>query len=305
LTILQIVGSLIVAAGIPRMFEGDLSLIVVGYVVMRVTLVVQWLRAARYDPGRAITCRRYAVGIIFAQLCWVGLLFLPTSWQVWAFLLCVLIELAVPVFAESAGHTPWHPHHIAERYGLFFIIVLGEVILSTLTSIQQAFAASADSAEHSTPWAVLIVAVAGVGIVFSLWWLYFSRSSAPMLEREHDSAIKPFVWGFGHYLIFAGAAAVGAGLSARVDFWGHTEHVPALGSAALINGSVALVLAMIWFLHLRHHDQSWRTIVPFGGAIVALMATIVTPYPELFAAGICIVLLIIEIRLAGLVTTEE
>ena len=39
-------------------------------------------------------------------------------------------ELAVPVLAERAGPmTSWHPEHIAERYGLFTLIVLGEAIL--------------------------------------------------------------------------------------------------------------------------------------------------------------------------------
>ena len=39
-------------------------------------------------------------------------------------------ELAVPLWAERAARTPWHPHHIAERYGLFTLIVLGESILA-------------------------------------------------------------------------------------------------------------------------------------------------------------------------------
>ena len=36
----------------------------------------------------------------------------------------------MPVWAERAGPTTWHPHHIAERYGLFTLIVLGESILA-------------------------------------------------------------------------------------------------------------------------------------------------------------------------------
>lgn len=300
LTILQIVGSLIIAAGIPAVFEEDFTVVVIGYLVMRVALVIQWSRAARHDPRNAVTCRRYAIGIVVAQLCWLTILVMPLRWIPIAFLLFVVLELAVPIFAERAGRTQWHPHHIAERYALFFIIVLGEVILSTLASIQQAFAAAAGTEELTTPWSVLIVAVSGVGIVFSLWWLYFSRSAGPILERAHDSPVTPFVWGFGHYFLFAGTAAIGAALGARVDHWGHTENVPVIASAAMINGAVALVLTMIWFLHLRHHQQSWRTAIPFGLAIIALLAAIFTPYPELFAAGICILLLIVEVRFAGL-----
>lgn len=54
------------------------------------------------------------------------------------FFLLVCCELLVPAWAERAGITPWHPHHIVERYSLFFIIVLGEVILSSTVAIQTA-----------------------------------------------------------------------------------------------------------------------------------------------------------------------
>jgi low temperature requirement protein LtrA len=303
LTILQIIGSLVIAAGVPRLFEADLTLGVTGYIIMRIALVVQWLRAARHDRRHQITCRRYAVGIIVVQVFWVTSLFMPPAVVPWAFVIFALLDLSVPVFAERAGQTPWHPHHIAERYGLFFIIVLGEVILSTLTSIQQAFVVE-ESADHKAPWAVLMVAGAGIGIVFSIWWLYFSRSAARVLGRTRDTS-NPYLWGYGHYLIFGATAAIGAGLGARVDFWSHQGHVPELASAALVTVSVAVLLAMLWLLHIRHHDASWRTSVPFGAAIIALLVATFVPYPELIAAAICIILLVVEIKVARLVSAEE
>ena len=33
------------------------------------------------------------------------------------------------------GGTPWHPHHVAERYGLLVIICLGEAILGTVAAL--------------------------------------------------------------------------------------------------------------------------------------------------------------------------
>ena len=51
-------------------------------------------------------------------------------------LVLIAFELAGPLFAElKYGRTPWHPHHIAERYGLLVIITLGEVILGTILAI--------------------------------------------------------------------------------------------------------------------------------------------------------------------------
>ncbi|MGI8457008.1 MAG: low temperature requirement protein A [Propionibacteriaceae bacterium] len=148
LTILQIFGSLVLAAGVESMAAGDFTLGVVGYVIMRVALVAQWLRAARADPVHGVTCRRYAVGILVVQLFWVTLLLVPAGLKVPLFLLGVVLELAVPAFAEHAGATSWHPHHVAERYGLFFIIVLGETILSTTVALESARGGRRGRARH-------------------------------------------------------------------------------------------------------------------------------------------------------------
>jgi low temperature requirement protein LtrA len=143
LTILQIVGSLMLAAGIPRLFsDGRSALAVFGYILMRVTLVTEWLRAAAADPQRRTTALRFAVGIVVVQVGWSGLLVVPHALIVPWFLLFAALELVVPAFAEAAGETTWHPHHVAERYSLFFIIVLGECILSTTLGIQEALEAA-------------------------------------------------------------------------------------------------------------------------------------------------------------------
>ncbi len=73
LTLLQMAGVLVFAAGIPAAFEHfDFTIAVVGYVIMRMALVTQWLRAARSHPdGRAGTLR-YAAGVTVVQLCWIG-----------------------------------------------------------------------------------------------------------------------------------------------------------------------------------------------------------------------------------------
>jgi low temperature requirement protein LtrA len=179
ITILQILGSLVYAAGIVGMFEGHFGLGVTGYVIMRVGLVFQWLRAARDDPERRSSCLRYAVGITVVQLLWVGFLLVPPAVAVPVFLLLVACEWSVPVIAERPVQTPWHPHHIAERYGLFFIIVLGETILSATVAIQQSQAGDHPSLQ------IGYVVIGGILIVFSVWWVYFARDTGELLARAH------------------------------------------------------------------------------------------------------------------------
>jgi low temperature requirement protein LtrA len=304
LTILQIVGVLTLAAGITTFAQGmdegesHFGLIIVGYVVMRVGLVLQWLRAARNDPARRRTCRRYALGIAVVQLGWLA--FYPATHVqalvVPLYLVLVACELLVPSWAERAGTTTWHPHHIAERYGLFFIIVLGETILSSTLAVQEAFTGET---EHRV--AVAGVTLGGVLIVFSLWWLYFAREAAEVLERSRrDGTRVQYLFGFGHYAIYAAAAAVGAGLAARTEAVAHPEgrHLDLVTSAA-VTIPVAVLLVAMWAVHLRLHDASWRTAVPFVGAAVLVLVSTPLGASELVAGVVLAVLVVVETRLAA------
>ncbi|MBP2414277.1 low temperature requirement protein LtrA [Arthrobacter stackebrandtii] len=136
LTILQMAGVLVLTAGIPPVFAGsNFTVLVLGYVVMRVAMVAQWLRAARRAGGRRRTTLRYATGIAVVQVLWLLWLLLEGPAAAAALVLLIAAELAIPVVAERTGNTPWHPHHITERYGLFTLILLGGSLLGSSNAI--------------------------------------------------------------------------------------------------------------------------------------------------------------------------
>src|ERR1700692_98019 len=115
-TMVQMIGVLVLAAGVPRMFasierSGHLnnSGRVLGYVLMRVALVFQWLRAAKDDPARRRVCLTYAATISIAQVGWVVQIVVPLTALAAIILggILVLIEMTGPVLAErQAGGTP-------------------------------------------------------------------------------------------------------------------------------------------------------------------------------------------------------
>lgn len=304
LTILQILGALTLAAGIATFAAGmdegvaHFGVIIVGYVIMRVGLVLQWLRAAHHDHARRRTCLRYAGGIVVVQLGWVA--FYPASHVpqlvVPLYFFLVACEFVVPFWAERTGVTTWHPHHIAERYGLFFIIVLGETILSSTLAVQEAFTGET---EHRV--AVGLVTLGGVLIVFGLWWLYFSHEAAVVLARaRREGSHLEYLFGFGHYLIYAAAAAVGAGLAARAEYVGRPEdpHLDLVTSAG-VTVPVAVLLLAMWAIHLRTHDPSWGAALPFFGAAAVVLAGTVLPLSELVAGVVVAALVAVETRRAA------
>lgn len=266
----QITGALILAGGIPAMFDARVpnGAVVAGYVVMRMAMVVQWLRAANADPDHRVAARRYAAGIAFVQACWVAPLFAPQWWPL-AFPGFVALELVVPAWAERASLTPWHPHHIAERYGLLTLIVLGESILSATSAVQAAVAAG----ERLSALAPLIVG--GLLIVYSMWWIYFDRPAHDLLT----SFARAFIWGYGHYFVFGSAAAVGAGLGVAVDRVGSHASVDPRTAGFAVTIPVALFLVCLWILLDRPEYRRTRALGPLTAAIV--LATTFTPQPVL------------------------
>jgi low temperature requirement protein LtrA len=271
-TLLQIAGVLILAAGVPEAMDGgDFTAITVGYVVMRLAMVTQWLRAARSDPPHRRSSLRFAAGIVAVQVGWVLRLFLPEALGYATFLLLVVGELAVPVWAERATPTTWHPRHIAERYGLFTLIVLGECVLASTVAVQTALEEDAALVDLAT------TAAGGLLTVFAMWWLYFAKEAHEFLTTLRAG----ITWGYGHYLVFASAAAVGAGIAVNVD---HVTHHAAIGgraAAAAFTIPVALFLLAVWALQLRpHHLGHWHTSLVPTTAVLVLASTL-APEPIL------------------------
>jgi low temperature requirement protein LtrA len=215
--------------------------------VMRMGLVAQWLRAARENaPGRR-TALRYAAGISILQVGWLARLVLaetavlPEASLTPVFVVLAVLELAVPRWAESVRPTSWHPHHIAERYGLFTIILLGESVLAASTGLHAALESGA-----GVTGSLVTIAVAGLVLLFALWWLYFLEPAGEGLARRRQWS---FVWGYGHYGLFAALAAVGAGLEVAVEQTGHHLEASVIGVGYAVAIPVCVFLVLLWGVH--------------------------------------------------------
>ncbi|MET0865552.1 MAG: low temperature requirement protein A [Nakamurella sp.] len=285
LTVLvQIAGSLVMAAGIPRLFADNNTLvIVIGYVIMRLAMVTQWLRAAASDPPRRTTALRYAFGIAVVQVGWLLTLVVPSSYFYLVFFLLVLAELAVPVLAERGAMTTVHPHHIAERYGLFTVIVLGE----SVTAATLAFQSALDETEDAET--LIGLAIAGIVTLFCLWWIYFDHEQSPRI----DTARRSFLWGYGHYFVFASAAAVGAGLVVAVAYERHETH----GISYVLSSLATTVPVSIYLIAvcLLHAHPGRRRIIPwsFGIAAALVLADSFIPAPLYVTAAVLAVLVVV------------
>jgi low temperature requirement protein LtrA len=299
-TMVQMVGVIILALGLEQAFASidhgstlDNGVMVAGYVVMRTSMVFLWAQAARHDPGRAPAARTYLWTIAVAQAGWVTLVFLDLSVAATFAVAGVLlaIELAGPAIAERRyGGTPWHAEHIAERYGLLVIITLGEGIIGTVASLN----AVVHGAEGWTLNAAL-VAIAGVGLTFGSWWMYFALPWAAALQVHSR---RTFTWRYGHIFIFAGLAAIGAGLHVAAFFLQHETEIGAVATVLSVTIPVALYVGALYAVYsvVMHEADPFHIGLLIGTAAVLVTSVV------LAAAGVGMAICLVVLMFAPVVT---
>jgi low temperature requirement protein LtrA len=299
-TMVVMVGVIVLALGLEQAFasvqEGDVldnRVIVAGYVVMRVPMIFLWARAARHDPARRPAALTYIWTIGVAQVFWVALAIVNLP-IVPAFVLTAAligVEMTGPFVAERRkGGTPWHAHHIAERYGLLVIITLGEGVIGTVATINALVHGEAG-------WTVEagLVAFAGVALIFATWWTYFVIPWAFVLSRHRE---RSFLWGYGHIPIFASLAAIGAGLHvAAYDIEGEATIGPAavVASTAIPFGIYIFTLYGIYARFTGHADPFHLTLLAGSGVVLVLSVA-------LAALGVSVAACLVVLVLAPVVT---
>ncbi|MEU6386004.1 low temperature requirement protein A [Streptomyces bauhiniae] len=302
LTMVQMTGVVIFALGIPAMFhsveEGDhleLRVMVVGYIVMRVAMVLQWWRVSQQSPSFRKVARANIVWTLVAQVGWtvIGFAHLPLVAVIVGVIVIGTLELLLPVLAQGgADTTPWHPHHVAERYSLFAIIVLGESVVGTAASSGDLLGGA-----DGTRWTAdaIAVIVAGAGLTFGMWWVYFATPFGDILVHRRN---RGYLFGYGHIPVFTGIAGVGAGLHVAGLYMEHHAH---LGSTAVVLSlalPTGLYLLMVYLLHTLLMSATDR----FHLLLIALTLAVLAAAALLSAAGVSVAVCLLVVMLAPYVT---
>ena len=284
----QMTGVIVLAIGLPPLFASieaggvlDNRVMVAGYVIIRLALVLQWIRAARGNPQYKPLALTYGLFVGVAQAGWVLIALFPVSAAAGLAAAVVLfaVEALGPIVAErktthlSGGSTPWHPHHLAERFALLTIIALGETVFGTLASSAQI--------SHVQGWTVDAIVVIGVGITmsFGLWWTYFLLPHAAVLAARRDKAIP---WAYGHILLFAAIAAVGAGL--HVIGYGYDPEYDIDDSTVAASIAIPVIIFMIarylllaWLLSALPRDTGIQLTATAFPALAIILAAAGVP----------------------------
>jgi low temperature requirement protein LtrA len=146
---------------------------------------------------------------------------------------------------------------------LFTIILLGEGVLAASTGVAGALDAGGVHASF------IAIAIASLVLIFALWWLYFLEPIGAALERRRD---RSYIWGYGHYGIFAALAALGAGLEVAVEHTGGHIDVSPVGVSYAVAIPVSVFLALMCGVNaLVVGHLVIRPALSLGGAALVLV----------------------------------
>ncbi|MCM3894624.1 low temperature requirement protein A [Gordonia sputi] len=294
MVLVQMVGVAILALGVAPVFSSidnnqhvDIRVVVIGYVVMRLGLVTQWLRAASQSPRYRKTCLTYALMILIAQILWVIVAIVDLSlWPtIIAIAVCAFVEYLGPYVAETRfTSTPWHPHHIAERYSALTIVTLGEGVVGTVAILQAVVEEEGWTTESA------VFGLSAMVMIFAMWWIYFT---VPVGDALHLNQSKCFQWGYGHTVIFMSAAATGAGLEVAA-LW--TEHEAKISAGAVV-ACVAVPLGIYCLSVLGMYDYLVKfdpvSLLCAVGAVALLVAGVWMAF-----AGVSLTISVVVVALA-------
>ncbi|WP_406859167.1 low temperature requirement protein A [Streptomyces sp. HUAS MG47] len=257
------------------------------YALLLALLSYQWYSVYRLDPPELrATPRRYLIVMV------AGIVLIAASVPLSADARLVLWAVFVVAWSgvECAVLISWRrtPSYnvvtepMVERFGLFLIIVLGEVVIGVVDGLSDI--------ERST--LVTTTGLLGLAIGFGFWWNYADLVSRRM-PRESGHSLA--TWIFAHLPLTMAVAAAGAGMVGLVEH--ATDHRTPASLSWLMGGSVAAMLLTLVVLlpalaDYDRHPSAYKSVqtVLVVAAVVALLAGWSRPAPWLLALTLLLLL---------------
>lgn len=176
-----------------------------------------------------------------------------------------LIDLSSPtVLRNRLRSMHFDPGHLAERFGLFLIIALGESVVAI-------GGPAAQQRGHLSAGVLCAVAAAFV-LACGLWWVYFHFAADAMryalTTAQVQTHIARHVMTYGHLMLIGSVISVAVGMRESVIHPG--EHLP-WGVCGLLIGGVALYLATFGYTRWAMFRLVSTTRLTAAGVVLVLL----------------------------------
>jgi len=254
------------AVSAPQALSGQTTGFVVAFACLRGLQLLLYARARRYLPATRGLYSRYLVFFGAGGVIWVSSLAVGADLR-YAFWAAALLTDAVGALAmiTPSRLVPLNTWHLADRFQIFVLIVLGESIARLI------------SAATVRPWSVPLAAVLAAAVITlaSLWWSW--NRSADRDALDSASAIAGFT--AANLPIVAGIAAASAGLHHAILAADGAGPI-GIGPRAALYGGVSVCLlasAVLPSRKMTGQARAARLATSVGAMGLVFMGAIVVP----------------------------
>ncbi len=187
----------------------------------------------------------------------------------------------------------FHPHHIAERHGLFTLILLGESVLAAASAFSDILA------ERDLDGPLAVAGFSGLVILFGLWWVYFEEPAGERLESRRR---RVFLYAYGHYIVFASLALVGSGIEVVVSDVSDFAPVPDFLAAAALAWPVAVFLVSRWAVNAPISEgRGTNAVATWAAALLIAAVPFASEWLTTLGAPIAVAVIVVLLLVATLV----
>ena len=191
------------AASAPRALSGDTTGFVIAFILIRGLQLTLYARARHYLPATRALYTRYLIFFGAGGALWLCSLAVPGAlrYAIWG---AALLTDAVGALAmlTPSRRVPVNPWHLADRFQIFVLIVLGESVARLI------------SAAAHRPWSVplAVVLAAALLTLAAVWWAWLSTADRDALDTPQAIARFTAV----NLPIVGGIGAASAGLPGQL-----------------------------------------------------------------------------------------
>src|SRR5215467_9553030 len=254
------------AASAPRALSGDTTGFVIAFILIRGLQLTLHARARHYLPATRALYTRYLIFFGAGGALWLCSLTAhgPLRYAIWG---AALLTDAVGALAmlTPSRRVPANPWHLADRFQIFVLIVLGESVARLI------------SAATERPWSIplAVVLCAALLTLAALWWSWLTAADRKALDGPRAIA------GFTalNLPIVAGIAAGSAGLHIAILAADGGSTIGIGPRAALYSGVSVSLLASAWLpsRKLSRGARVTRVATAMAALGLVFMGAIVLP----------------------------
>lgn len=176
------------------------------YAFVRILNVIEYHRALRSAPRTRKLTNRFVKSFGLISIIWLVSAFVPIQLRFVLWFIALIIDFLTPILlGQLSVQFPPSTSYLPERFGLFIIIVLGELVIGIINGVVE------------QPWNFPLVVSLGLGmsITFSLWWIYFDNLGGAAIESARSCSQRLWsyqLWLYMHLPLAMSIAATGIGI---------------------------------------------------------------------------------------------